>query len=512
MKKGKFLFFCIFALLCEQTGVFAQVTIGSGADPQTTLDIIGDTATVKGMGFRLIDGNQGAGRFLVSDANGIGAWTQAEIHFFTVQIQPKKFTFYENPSISAPPGVVGGYTIQALTVSAASSDPGPIQYQWRKITNKNIHTPLSAPCGSSDGAGYNTSSFTPNSINKGDTRNANNTGMYRYFCRMTDGSGAVIDSDIAEVAVGCGAKNLEGEWVSFMCFNLGANENSTIASQRDYTLTGAPNDPVSGLHTYIPGEEVLFGDLFQWGRIADGHEKRTGPVLAAGIITIADIVHGKYCDMVGVDLQRPWNQISQHASGYGHFIMGKSGAYDWHPGSNSVTDLLWRPTGFAANDPCAHYKIGAPYHPFWNDEGNGLQPDGPACGSSGTAWRTPSQDEWGSIFRGGTLAGAPANALTNNWTWRQPHGAGTDNFAKGYGITPTDDTANLAVETLFLPASGYRGFSSNGMLYNTGRSGGYWSSSSVSTAAYRLYFGPTSINPAYADYRAYGFALRCIRN
>jgi hypothetical protein len=514
MENGKFLFFSILALMCGYTGIRAQVTIGSFANPKATLDIIGDTATVKGKAFRLVDGNQGVGRFLVSDANGVGTWIQTDIHFFTIQTQPQPFTFYENPYNGAPAGVVGGNTIQPLTVSATSSDPSPILYEWRKITSKNLHVPLSEPCSAGDGAGYNTASFTPNSVKKGDTRNANYTGMYRYFCRMTDGTGAVIDSDIAEVAVGCGAKNLYGEWVSFMCFNLGADNNSTLASQRNYTLTGTPNDMASGgLHFHIQGEENLYGDLFQWGRIADGHEKRLSPQLAANQIQTQHIGSGRYCSTSDVQ-QRPWNQVLEtYTAGYGRFILSNATtSNNWHPSSDAgIIDMLWRPTGYFINDPCAHYQVNGIYHPFWNDEGLGLQAGGPACGRANTAWRTPSQDEWASIYKGGLIAGRPENALANSWKWREQNNSDPTNFAKGFGVTPTSDVDNLAVETLFLPSVGSRSAGS-GNLYNAGTNGGYWSSSLYGTgASYYLSFYNTNVDPARQYYRGNGFALRCIR-
>jgi len=55
-------------------GATAQVTIGSDALPQATLDIIGDTLTTHGEAFRLIDGNQVPGKVLTCDENGIGSW------------------------------------------------------------------------------------------------------------------------------------------------------------------------------------------------------------------------------------------------------------------------------------------------------------------------------------------------------------------------------------------------------------------------------------------------------
>jgi hypothetical protein len=49
--------------------------VGINTDtPKTTLDIVQKDQTVPGQGFRLDDGNQGNGKFLISDANGIGTW------------------------------------------------------------------------------------------------------------------------------------------------------------------------------------------------------------------------------------------------------------------------------------------------------------------------------------------------------------------------------------------------------------------------------------------------------
>ena len=58
----------------------AQVTIGSRALPQATLDIIGDTLNVHGKGFRLIDGNQSTGKVLTCRENGIGTWEYVALY------------------------------------------------------------------------------------------------------------------------------------------------------------------------------------------------------------------------------------------------------------------------------------------------------------------------------------------------------------------------------------------------------------------------------------------------
>ena len=109
-------------------------------------------------------------------------------------------------------------------------------YQWYKITGSNIHVRIAVPCTASDGTGYNTASFTPTSVKKDTTRNANNCGFYKYYCVAKNQSNDSVISNVAEVAVGCGAKDLNGEWISFMCFNLGANL-LTIAQQKAALIT-----------------------------------------------------------------------------------------------------------------------------------------------------------------------------------------------------------------------------------------------------------------------------------
>ena len=75
MKKNVFLKrLLLAAMMSAPFGLSAQVTIGSGDLPQATLDIIGDTVTVHGEGFRLIDGNQAPGKVLTCQENGIGSW------------------------------------------------------------------------------------------------------------------------------------------------------------------------------------------------------------------------------------------------------------------------------------------------------------------------------------------------------------------------------------------------------------------------------------------------------
>ncbi len=103
-----------------------------------------------------------------------------------------------------------------------------LTYQWRKVTGTNS----SEACTAADGAGFNTTSFTPSM----------DRGRIRYFCLVTDGMGNTVESEIAEVLVGCGAY-IDSGWLAFMCYNLGADE------------TLDPFTPAKGLH----GAKYRFG-------------------------------------------------------------------------------------------------------------------------------------------------------------------------------------------------------------------------------------------------------------
>jgi hypothetical protein len=72
MKRKRFFTAGIIALIFSAS-LNAQVGINTD-NPQTTLDIVQQDQSTKGKGFRLDDGNQGAGRVLVSDADGVGTW------------------------------------------------------------------------------------------------------------------------------------------------------------------------------------------------------------------------------------------------------------------------------------------------------------------------------------------------------------------------------------------------------------------------------------------------------
>ena len=524
----------------------AQVTIGQDVPPAATLDVRAfktDGTTAEGVivprltkaQINAKQGQYGAAQtgatVYITDYSGtsipnysdqIGCigftyfngsnWVMdcTSVSYAKITAQPKSFTFYEQ----------GTETPAALTVSASGSST--LTYQWHKITGSNIHVRISEPCTATDGSGFNTASFTPASVIKGTTRVAANAGFYRYFVRVTNATGDVAESDLAEVAVGCGAKDLNGEWVSFMCFNLGATRQTISAQQTTSVPFSIAND--NGLHVKAANEELTYGDLFQWGRIADGHEKRnliqigsngSGPSDNQVAWNTASPPTYENGNVLGTDGQNfPWQQVSRTSTTYyGKFIRTISTAPNndnWYVGTSFNSDRLWRDNAFAANDPCLKVKNDGTF-PSGSATGPGTWYPAASTstvdGSSGTGWRLPTQAEWASLFRGGTSAGSYTVALANTWDWYQLSSSATEG-AKGYAIKPDGVTT-----TLFLPASGYRTYGV-AMLYQQGTYGYYWSGSVAGTgdSSYGLSINNSTINPAAICIRGYAFTLRCIKN
>jgi len=240
---------------------------------------------------------------------------------------------------------------------------------------------------------------------------------------------------IQDCASGCSVKTTTGTWLTFMCYNLGAADTLQFMSPAQQAAYTNPADE--------------YGGLFQWGRIADGHESRTSTSIA-GPITSFD-TNGQ-----------------PTGANAGKFIIDGANSFDWR---NPQNGNLWNFTMYPANNPC---------------------PEG---------WRVPSIAELQSIFDGSVgSTDIPTAGYTsssgNTWQWNN---SGT----QGMLIIPSGNSE----PTLFLPAAGTRNCSTG---TNGGTGGSYWSRSLYGTSAYNLTLYSNTVNPSIYSYRAFGYSIRCV--
>jgi uncharacterized protein (TIGR02145 family) len=251
-------------------------------------------------------------------------------------------------------------------------------------------------------------------------------------------------------------------YLTFMCYNLGADPNMTITEQMAYpSPTG--NDVT---------DATVYGDLYQWGRKSDGHQLRTS---AAYPTNDGTSENGTVSGVANLDAST--GQITL-ASAVGKFVKGNASPFDWR---SPQIATLWHngtATPKTVNDPC---------------------PEG---------WRVPTQAEWGSIIVGGTTS----VSISTSWT----HLTGNGQSQNSVRWNSTSNTRGIEISTdggttvsLFLPAAGYRS-SSSASLGNAGTSGYYWSTTVPGTNAYDVLFNSSSVYPGSSYNRTSGLSVRCL--
>ena len=153
-----------------------------------------------------------------------------------------------------------------------------------------------------------------------------------------------IDISVQDCSCGCPVKTVDGGWLTFLCYNLGADPTMTIDQQMAYTPT--PDIESST-------DSTVYGGLYQWGRNTDGHEKRTSGT-TPDLATTDTPEHGNFITTIGI-----------------------ASPYDWRSGQNPN---LWQPsTGI--NNPCpAGYRVPtqAEWQSIYKASGNGATGDATA--------------------------------------------------------------------------------------------------------------------------------------
>jgi uncharacterized protein (TIGR02145 family) len=284
-------------------------------------------------------------------------------------------------------------------------------------------------------------------------------------------------------------------------------------------------------NTLIETDATVLGDLYQWGRMRDGHEKRNSSTYP-GPLTLPDEVDD--------------NGQPKAGKGQGQFILvPEDGVNDWYKPRNNT---LW------GNGQVAGYNFGSADGGAVPGSGGYYQkPVKTVNDPCPLGWRIPTQDEWERLLNYG--CGAPqiaigdsvsiasseyykslsslTNGITNApLTWvRIKEGkafAGTlaTGYQSGYAIYETDVWTAAAIgykdgtnnlydpaapePILFLPINGFHN-RVTGMLDNIGNTGHYWSSTVSNASTYYPTIQRYELFSVLTGSRAYGFGVRCVK-
>ena len=250
------------------------------------------------------------------------------------------------------------------------------------------------------------------------------------------------------------------------------------------------------------------GDYYQWGRVADGHEKTIWSKDATTYDVIATALNGPpVLGPLTANLDAN-GQIMSGTPGYGVYIdVTSSGTYVW----GALTSDLW------GNDDTDGGRAADPANlSEWTARGQANNP----CPSGG--WYIPSAYDFWDMYNGDgsdtftyNLQGAD-NSGTNN-TWVTHMKVGNNNNITGSELIINNSTG----EILILPALAFR--SNGGGVFilpndNVNTSGYYWSSTAgkgasthdspeaniLSFSNLQIYAGNT------VSGKALGFSVRCI--
>ncbi|MDR1877221.1 MAG: fibrobacter succinogenes major paralogous domain-containing protein [Flavobacteriaceae bacterium] len=292
-------------------------------------------------------------------------------------------------------------------------------------------------------------------------------GIYAWDGEKWDYIGGGIGIPTGRVAYRNSIYGAITGWVDFMSYNLGATPMS-IEQQMAY-----PNiSQSSETFTEATATEFtkLFGDLYQWGRKTDGHEKvwSTTSSTRVPVDNFDNVGHGNF--ITGSDWLAGINNK-----------LGRWGSVDPDTPQSTINSK-------GVNDPC---------------------PDG---------FRVPSLSDWQSILNGvgdknGILGGTDNHNGVNRWKWIDSPNAGWLIYPPKPGVTiPSKDEDYEDTPTLFLPRVMYRATSGN---FSTNGYGCYWSSTvyDANNQSYRLrisHGGNYNADHSVGSHRGSGFSVRCV--
>jgi len=178
--------------------------------------------------------------------------------------------------------------------------------------------------------------------------------------------------------------------------------------------------------------------------------------------------------------------------------MTKNLDVDHYRNGDSITEvrdsILWGnlTTGawcYYNNDPAMGAIYGKLYNWFAVNDPRGLAPEG---------WHIPSEEEWMELencLGGSDIAGGKMKAICTNY-WQSPNEGATNE--SGFYALP----------------GGYRSYYDNGMFYEVGLDGHWWSSTEAST--YTAWYWEVTYRDAtigrFDLNKVNGFSVRCIKD
>jgi len=423
--------YSILLLLFFALPLKAQVTIGAQKAPHSYSVL--ELMSAKGLRLPVLNNSERDALKLTPDSTEAGGLViyNTDIDCIEFWSDGKWIDLGSNSSFLSPisgnNGVTKGATGLTYSVTPVS---GVTTYTW------------TVPTGWSITAGLGTASITVT---------AGTTEGHAGTITVSANNGNCTGTSTLAVSVGCPVKTTSGNWLTFMCYNLGADDAVKSLTPEEQAAYPTPADE--------------YGDLYQWGRSKDGHQLRTSESYPTNNTTDeSGVVSGSDLDGNG--------QVASTSAAYGKFIKNNDVTtyYDWR---TPLSNTLWYDNGKkTVNDPCP------------------------------TGWRVPTTVEFQSIVNGSVdavdFSGSYNSVSGNRWQWVSSN--------PGFLVTPSGS----ASPTLFLPLTGWRSYGNSTLQYQ-GSNGYYWSSSVTNAdTAYSMNFYSSRLYPASTYLRALGFSIRCV--
>ncbi|MDR0681053.1 MAG: hypothetical protein LBG15_04265, partial [Dysgonamonadaceae bacterium] len=300
---------------------------------------------------------------------------------------------------------------------------------------------------------------------------------------------------VQNAPVGCSVRRVDDPtlesptvsgWLTFMCYNLGADP--------DYGDPAAQKAYVPSPNTDSSTDRTVYGDLFQWGRVDDGHQRRDLPSENIWPADHSGSASGFTDDPVPdnvANINTTTGQVLETDVRFGKFIRRSTNNFDWIAGTTAVYDNRWN-----ANTEVSPVKAAADPCP--------------------ENWRVPTLTEWASIYGTTTNCTTGANCYTsakvNQWTHNFAVPPVGDAGTHGISLTPSATAGNTDYgisPTLFLSAGADRN-RDYAIIDHSGNYSIYWSSTVSNFTAYSLDCGSTNIILKPIHGRSNGYSVRCI--